>query len=334
MDNTTTAVSSSRFTFKRIAGLTLLILLAAVFFFSADSKFYSPFFMDNKWLNSPNAFDNFQWTFIDLGINSQVAAGIIARLMIGMELVLGLFLLLHIYLVRFTYKAVIGVLLFFIVYLIYVIIKHGNAGDCGCFGDKIMMSPLNGIIKNVVMIAITLLLMYIYPASPYKNQNIFLPSIAIVGLSLPFILNPINTSTAPSPAKKHVDFSLLYKYSSAPPEALLHGKHIIMFGSYYCPHCKKAAYLLQMIHHQHPDIPMYLVMAGAPEHEKQFFDESHAAAIPHFYFDHSDEFMQLVKGDAAEGGTPAIYWVNTGHLEYESTYYQLDPKYMENWLKK
>lgn len=306
------------FTIKRITGLILLILLAGVFFFSAYSK-----------MHSANAFDNFQWTFIDLGFNSQLVAGILARGMIGLEFVLGLFLLLHIYLEKITYKAVIAILAFFIIYLIFVIIKHGNAGDCGCFGDKLAMSPLNAIIKNVVMIAVTIVLMYIYPAKPYKHQEIFLPSIIIAGLAIPFILNPLNTSSAPTPFKKQVDMRLLYKYQPAPPADLMHGKHIIVFASYYCPHCKKAAYLLQMIHRQHPDIPMYMVMTGAPEQEKEFFDESHASDIPHFYYSHADEFTKMVID-----GTPAIYWVDNGKVEYQSTYYQLDPVYMERWVNE
>ncbi len=305
-----------RFTPKRIIGLTLLILLASVFFFSGYSK-----------LHSNNAFDNFQWTFIDLGFNSQLVAGILARLMIGLEFVLGLFLILHIFLQKFTYKAVIGTLVFFIVYLIFVIIKHGNAGDCGCFGDKLSMSPLNAIIKNVVMIAVTILLMRIYPAKPYKFQDIFIPPITMLGLCIPFIVNVIDMSNAPTPYKKELDITPLYKFTPAPSVDLLHGKHIIVYVSYYCPHCKKAAYLLQIIHRKHPDYPIYMIMAGAPEQEKQFFDESHAIDIPHFYYPHYEEFTKM-----AGAGTPAIYWINNGKAEFESNYYQLDPKYMEQWL--
>ena len=35
-------------------------------------------------------------------------------------------------------------------------------------------------------------------------------------------------------------------------------------------------------------------------------------------------------------GVPAIYWVNNGVVEYKSkyAYYQLDPKYMLQWLKE
>ncbi len=311
-------VEKKGFSAKRIPGLILLILLAGIFFFSGYSK-----------IHSYNAFDNFQWTFIDLGFDSQLVAGILARGMIGLEFMLGLFLLLHIYLEKFTYKAVIGILIFFIIYLIFVIIKHGNAGDCGCFGDKLAMSPLNAIIKNVVMIAMTVVLMFIYKVKPYKYQDIMLPPVIVVAMSICFFANPLDASTAPAPYKKTLDISPLYSYTPKPAVDLLHGKHIVIFASYYCPHCKKAAYLLQIIHRKHPEFPIYMVLAGAPEQEKQFFDESHAIDIPHLYYPHNDEFT-LMAGE----GTPAIYWMNNGKAEFQSNYYQLDPVYMEKWLKK
>jgi uncharacterized membrane protein YphA (DoxX/SURF4 family) len=305
------------FTVKNIIGLILLILLAAVFAFSGYSK-----------MHSNNAFDNFQWTFIELGFNNQLVSGVLARLMIGMEFALALLLLAHMYLRQFTYKAVIGILAFFIVYLIIVIVKRGNTGDCGCFGDKWSMTPLQAIIKNVVMIGMTIVLMKIYDIKPYKYQEVIIPPVIALGFSLAFIFNPMYASTAPSPAKKSVELSLLYKYQPAPQADLMKGKHIIVFASYYCPHCRKAAYLLQKIQHEHPDYPIFLVMSGAPEQEQDFWTESHAKDLAHFYYPHTEEFMQL-----APDGTPAIYWVNNGKVEYQSTYYQLDPKHMEEWLK-
>lgn len=313
----TQQATPSFFTAKHIIGLTLLILLAAVFAFSGYSK-----------MHSNNAFDNFQWTFIELGFNNQVVSGVLARLMIGVEFALALLLLAHMYLKKFTYKAVIGILVFFIVYLIIVIVKRGNTGDCGCFGDKWSMTPLQAIIKNVVMIGITAILMKVYDIKPYKHQEILLPPVIALGFSLAFIFNPMYTSSAPSPSKKNIDLTLLYKYPSAPPADLMTGKHIVVFASYYCPHCRKAAYLLQKIQHEHPDYPIFLVMNGAPEQEQDFWTESHAKSLAHCYYPHTDEFMKL-----APDGTPAIYWVNNGKVEYQSTYYQLDPKHMEEWLK-
>ncbi len=313
------SAKKSVFTFKSVTGTLLLLLLSAVFFYSGFSK-----------IHNENAFDNFQWTFLDLGINSLLISGIIARIMIGFEFLLGLFLLFHLFLKAFTYKAIIATLSVFIIYLLFVLLKQGNKGDCGCFGDQLAMSPLAAIIKNVAMIAVTVLLMYIHPVKPYKYSEVFLIPVAMLALVTPFLLNMMSDTSAPVAYKRQIDLNLLYKYPEHPDVELRQGKHIVAFMSLTCPHCKKAAYLLQIIHREHPDYPIYMVLDGNLVHKKAFFDETHAIDVPHLLYYHTDEFVKM----AGNEGVPAIYWINNGATEYKSqyAYYQLDPKYMKDWL--
>ncbi len=344
---------------KRISGVILLLALSATFFYSAYTKSGVEFnphpittalqvtknmphsfwkttgaFFENlivETQQSNNSFDSFQWSFLDLGINSILATGIIARVFIGLELLLGLFLLFHIYLRRFTYPAVIAILSVFIIYLLIVILKQGNTGNCGCFGDKISMKPMAAIWKNIIMIAITILLMYIYPAKPYKHQEYYCMGLGLVAFSLPFLFNFIYTGTSPEPYNQPIDLSLLYKYDPAPQVELRTGKHIVAFMSLTCPHCKKAAYLLHVIHQQHPDVPIFIVLDGPEAFKDQFFKETHAEDVPYLYFaHHSVDFVKM-----AGPGVPSIFWFNNGVAEYKSVYayYQLDPGYMEQWLK-
>ena len=317
MDDAIRSPRKVSFYIGRITGIILLLAMSATFFFSAYSKIYSD-----------NAFDNFQWTFLDLGFSSIFITGVIARLMIGLELLMGLFLLFHIFLKRFTYPAVIAILSVFIVYLLIVLWKQGNTGNCGCFGDKWAMKPLTAIWKNLIMIAVTVLLMYIYPVRPYKHQEYVCFLIGLIAFSTPFVLNIMYTGTGPEKAGKSIDLNLLYKYDPAPTVDLRTGKHIIAFMSLTCPHCKKAAYLLQIIHHEHPDIPIFLVLDGRPEFKQKFFDDTHAEQIPYLLYLHTNDFITL-----AGNGVPAIFWVNNSFIEYKSNYYQLDPNIMEQWLK-
>ncbi len=320
MDTAPIAKRKVTFYISRITGIILLLALSAVFFYSGYSKIYSD-----------SAFDGFQWTFFDIGISNAIFAGIIARVMIGFEFLLGLFLLFHIFLKKFTYPAVIAVLLVFIIYLLIVILKQGNTGNCSCFGDKLAMKPLAAIWKNVAMIAATILLWFIYPIRPYKFQEYICLVLGLVAFSAPFVYNPVYTGTEPQKFSKTVNFDLLYKYDPAPSVELRKGKHIIAFMSLTCPHCKKAAYLLQIIHREHPDISIFMVLDGPEAYRKKFFDETHAEHIPYLIYRHITEFEQM-----AGNSVPSIYWVNNGVIEYKSVYayYQLDPDYMEKWLKK
>jgi len=329
MDSTSPA-NTTLFYIKRITGAILLLALSATFFYSAYSKSGIEF-RGFHLISNDNAFDSFQWTFLDLGINSVIAAGIIARLFIGLELLLGLFLLFHIFLRQFTYPAVIAILTIFIIYLIIVLLKQGNTGNCGCFGDKLAMKPLTAIWKNVAMIAVTVLLMYIYPVKPFRYQEYLCLGLGLVAFSIPFLVNFIFISTNPEPYTKEVDLGLLYKYTPPPSIELRTGKHIVAFMSLTCPHCRKAAYLLHIIHQEHPDIPMFIVLDGPGAYEKPFFDETHAENVPYLYYKgHTEDFIKM-----AGSGVPSIIWMNNGKPEYKSVwaYYQLDPKFMEQWMK-
>jgi hypothetical protein len=334
MDNGSTAQRNTSFYIQRTIGLLLLLALSATFFYSAYTKsgvLISHFHL----LANDNAFDSFQWSFLDLGISSITFAGIIARLMIGFELLLGLFLLFHIRLRPFTYNAVIAVLSVFIIYLLIIIFKQGNTGNCGCFGDQLQMTPMQAIWKNVAMIIVTIILKNIYPADPYRiNPNIFVVIVSVLVLLAfcpPFIFNKVFMGTNPEAVNKPINLDPLYKYSTVPDVDLRKGKHIIAFMSLTCPHCKKAAYLLHLIHNEHPDIPLYIVLDGADTFRHQFFDETHAQDVPNLYFHHSVDFMGM-----AGTSVPSILWVDNSMVAYKSVYayYQLDPKFMEQWLHK
>jgi hypothetical protein len=307
------------FYIKRIIGVILLLALAAVFLFSAYSKLWDS-----------NAFDDFRWTFLDLGVNSVKTAGIIARLLIGFEFMIGLFLLCHIFLRSFTYPLTIAVLLFFIGYLVFVLVERGNNGSCGCFGNKVQVTPLSGIIKNVLMLIAVVVLIYIYPIKPYKNQEWIAGVLGMLALVLPFILAPLNEDIAtPEVAHEPINLGILYSENKPPKVELRTGKHIIAFMSLTCPHCRKAAYLLHIIHHQHPEMPIYLILDGNAAHEKDFFEATHAADVPNMHIGSTNDFLML-----AGPAVPAIFWINNSIVERKATYYQLDPKEMEQWLKQ
>ncbi|MCD6011988.1 MAG: thiol:disulfide oxidoreductase TlpB [Flavipsychrobacter sp.] len=339
MDPVSPAPKGILFYIKRTLGAILLLALATTFLYSAYTKsgvelkgFY---LVDTP--GATNAFDSFQWTFLDLGINSMLAAGIIARIMIGLELLLGLFLLFHIYLRQFTYKAVIAILIIFIAYLLVIMLKQGNTGNCGCFGNKITMTPSQAIWKNAAMITAAVLLMFIYPVKPYKFQEYVCMALCAASFSVPFAVNNIYIGTSPVKYSSPINLEPLYKYEPKPTVELRQGKHIIAFMSLTCPHCKKAAKLMHIIHQQHPDIPLFMVLAGNKDHKKQFFDETHAEKVPYLHYPHNEEFEEMINSGLKKGehnGVPTIYWVNNSVIEYKSVYayYQLDPKYMVEWM--
>lgn len=335
MDTNKRSSRSILFYIKRFFGAILLVSLALVFFYSAYTK-SGILFHGFKMYGNDNAFDNFQWTFLDLGINNLFLTGVIARVMLGIELFIGLLLLFHIFLRSITYKVIIGVLFFFIVYLTVIIFKQGNTGNCGCFGDQVTMTPLAAIAKNIILIAVTIILWFIYSIKPYKYQEYVILFLGLVAFSLPFIINPMYTGTEPLKCGKPINFDALYTESPPPSVELRNGKHIVSFMSLTCPHCRKAAHLFKIIHRDHPSISVFFVLAGPQPLLKSFFVETESTGIPYIYYPNHAEFEKMLNAgldSGAQSGVPAIYWINNSIIQYKSTYYQLDPMFMEDWMK-
>jgi hypothetical protein len=308
--------------FKKIIFGLLSALMGAVFLFSAYTKLYP--------------IEPFEYTFVDLGIGNWQTAPFIARILIGLEFLIGFSLITQLRLKKITYKLSIVALLIFCLYLILEIIFSGNKGNCGCFGTTLFMTPLQALIKNIIMLAILMLL--------YKFHNgwgdgkfgkwLFIISV-FSALSLPFILNPIELNYSEAYLNKpeenfKLELDSLYSKAklSVPPKTLSQGKHIIAFMSLTCPHCRIATKKMHIMHERNPAIPFYFVLNGDDENLKPFFDDTHTEDIPHC--------MLLGKNFVYLAGTvmPAIYLVNDGVVEHAVNYIDLDQKEVEAWLAK
>ena len=314
------------FYFKRTIGLILLLTLAAVFLFSALTKIGLGVADNYSLYWTYQGVDQFTWTFIDMGIDSQLWAGVIARVMVGLEFMIALFLLAHIYLKSVTYPATIAILGIFTIYLFILMGVHGNTGDCGCFGEQVIMTPLQGILKNLAMIAVTVALMFLYPVKPYKYQEWIAVVIAMGVIVTPFIMDPINAGTTPTAINGEIDLTPLYEKEKVPQVELREGKHIVAFMSLTCPHCRKAAKKFAIIHQNDPTIPIYMVLAGNPKNVTPFFQETKSEKVPHILFRDPDNFLKM-----AGPAVPAIYFIDNGVKEREATLFQLDPQYMKEW---
>ena len=300
---------------KRTVGFILILALAAVFFYSAGTKLY--------------AIEAFEWTFVDIGIRNYTLATILARLLIGIEFAIGAFLLFHIRLKKLTYPITILTLVIFTIYLIILMTVQGNEGDCGCFGESLKMTPLQGIIKNVVMLVVTLLLMAIHSIKPQKWQLVVGTILLMASLVVPFVIYPMNIGNMPQKADKVIDLDPLYENDIVPEVDLRKGKHIISYMSLTCPHCKKAARFLNILKKRYPEYSIHFVLSGHEDHKKAFFEASGADRVPYIILKNKAAFI-----DMAGTSVPAILWVNDGMVEYKGNYLQLDPAVIEDWLKQ
>lgn len=159
----------------------LRLIISALFIVSAVAKLYpSPYF----------AISTFEVKQLyPLGF-SEGFAPYFSRILIGIEFALGIAILLKDYLKKITIPATILLLAVFTIHLSYTTFVSGNAGNCGCFGELIPMTPVEAIIKNIIAIGLLIWLFKILPADGKSNFWV-LKSVALGCILGLFMLAPI-----------------------------------------------------------------------------------------------------------------------------------------------
>ncbi len=196
----------------------LRFVIAGTFIFSAISKLIS--------------IGVFEITLIDQGIMAdRTAAAYFARFLIGVELSIGI-----LFLQPFNIKKIIIPISFFMLIvfsaqLIYLMII-GDSRNCGCFGNIVKMSPVESLIKNILLIIIV---GFVYLKSKVKSQNkSFLFILPIAAISFVFILSPIKSI-------KNFKFSKYTHFKNAGRVDLSNGDKLLAVFDLECEHCQAAA---------------------------------------------------------------------------------------------
>lgn len=274
----------------------------------------------------------FELNFIDVGVANWFTAPIIARGLIGFELLLGLFLIFNLAMNKFTIKATYAILIFFTFYLFYQLFKVGNNGNCGCFGTYLQMTPLESIFKNIAMLSVLIVVQFIPARWSLFWPKFFNPFFILAAFVSPYILNPPDSLIAGHRAGA-VNYPLGLKriYSDTsivkPSIDLTVGKHIVAFMSLSCMHCRMNALKMHVLQQRNPDFPFYILLNGdTAMFEKSFFDFTKAENIPFSYFNNDDFFSYV------DGSVPAIFWLLNDTVKFRSLYTDLNEDDIKTWL--
>jgi hypothetical protein len=311
---------------KNIIYSIICSLMGCIFLFSAYTKLYP--------------IEPFEYTFVDLGFISWQIAPFVARLLIGLEFFIGFLLVFNIGLRQIAYKLGIATLLLFCIYLVLLMFFTGNKGNCGCFGSAIVMTPLQALVKNIIMLGIFFLLYKYHTGWKLKNKwklLILLP--LVTAFVLPFILNPVELDYSEAYLNKpeenfKIELDTLYTHATlnVPPKTLSEGKQVIVFMSLTCPHCRIAANKIRIIHEKNPELPFYFILNGDESNLKPFFENTHTEAIPHcILVGGNDKIGNYFVYVAKKSELPVIYMVNNGIVEHDVNYIDLDQKEIEKW---
>jgi hypothetical protein len=309
------------FTIKNIFATLLSIAIGIVFIFSAYAKIPS--------------LEQFGWTIVETTFLNWTLAEWTARLLIGLEFLLGLFFVFHFSIKKFTIPVATILLLFFTAYLFYIKSHYGNDGNCGCFGDMLKMTPLQGILKNIGLLVAFVILYIISYNYTFKFKNIVASVLSGIVIAIPFIISPPESIYIKDKAKLLKDpipLSLLYNSTEniAPKIELRKGKHVIAFMSLSCEFCRKAAKRMRIMKAENPNIPFHIILNGDSTNLKEFFDDTKATNIDYSMFNGAKEFTDMT----GTNGLPAIKWIEDTTVVKTSNYITLNEIEIIDWLKK
>jgi len=136
----------------------------------------------------------FEKQLVDLGFATWCSAPYFVRMLIALELAIGIAILQKYHLKKIVFPTAISLLIIFSIHLAIEMYRHGALnGNCGCFGQLIDMSPLAAFIKNMIMIGLLIYLYRIISAEEKgKQKSIYLILILFSSLLFMFILFPFS----------------------------------------------------------------------------------------------------------------------------------------------
>jgi len=289
--------------------------MGLIFIFSAYTKFYP--------------IDNFEIFIFGNGIPNWDIASSIARFLISTELFIGIILLVNIYTKKIL-KLNLILLILFSILLGYLAVFKSDITNCNCFGEHLKFTPIESLIKNIILITVNIfLLRTLYPFK-FRFQKLVLIVLFIISFSIPVILSPpdyiypIKTVEVDLPFKYEYlkEFKNDYNYRNVKDN-----KALICFYSPHCKFCKLAAKKITIFEKNlNTDLPIYNIFFGEEKDVNQFCDDSESKIYPYQILK-PDTFFSL-----SGSSLPSIYFVNNGIIEKKSGFRSLSQKEVEDFF--
>ncbi len=300
---------------KKILFFALSFLVGSVFLYSSYTKAFP--------------IQLFEYTLVEFLHLPWLLAAVGARLFVGMEAGLGCLLLVSLFGAnKWVLKVALALLSIFSIYIIYLWVRFGGEVNCGCFGDKVLLSPAASLGKNMALIAAVLVLLRYAEGLRFRRDYLVVSAISIAGLVLPFILFvvPLQQSKLSGRPPYVSDIAPLFKLSSNAVPDLRKGKHVVAFFHQGCPHCRLAAYKLHLMHQSNPALPLFMVIGGLQSDLTDFWKVTKANDVPYTRLD-KDDFLNITHGIF-----PLILLIDNGEIAGSEDYNDLGQQFLEDWV--
>lgn len=294
----------------------LSLILGLVYLFSAVSKIYP--------------IELLEFSIVEFGFFNWISAAFIARTIISLEFIIGLLLVFNVK-TKFALKASLSFLLGFTFYLIYLLIIEGNRSNCNCFGAVLVLTPLESIAKNILLIFINLWALFKAKSKFSKIHNYLLIAFTLASFTSIFIAIPIRSSNNQVYNLEKGEILNLEKIFNDPEldnpsEKIYEGKWLIFFASSNCKHCIVGAYKVNVLLNKFNQFNAFFFINGDDDEISDFHKLTKTHDIP---------YMKLPAAPMifySKGKLPAIFLINNQVIEFKPNYIQLDENLISKWL--
>jgi uncharacterized membrane protein YphA (DoxX/SURF4 family) len=239
---------------------------------------------------------------------------IVARLVIILELVLGIGLVSHC-LHKLMWWGSVAMLLGYTLLLIYAL-TIGRTDSCHCFGDFLQLNPKQSLVKNGVLM---LLFLPIFKMESWKTPFRWLILVlAVMASSIGvFVASPPDNLTSNSNPEQNLQVELFEDMLDTAPLDSLHlreGKQVVCFFSTSCEYCQLAARKLSLMQQFYgfPKENITCLFMGDEEGIAGFYEQSESVQYRDVLY---PDVARLLK--AVNGNLPVIAFVEDGNLVYE-----------------
>jgi uncharacterized membrane protein YphA (DoxX/SURF4 family) len=292
--------------FKKITLIAIRILIGIVFVLSAVTKYISI-----------EAFDMFVF---EHELFSWNLTNFITRILIASEACLGLMLLFGIF-PKLSRWLTVGSL---VIFTIYILIKpfffEVNSDNCHCFGEVMILSDNQTLIKNVVLLLFSTVLFF-DKGWKLKYAKYILIASFILPLATTFIVRPPDVIAHAIYGKQielNMDsFEKLLNMDKVQDMKVSEGKKVLCLYSTACKHCKRTAIKIDVIIKRHKlNKQDFVVLFWGKENSIDvFYKETAAELLP------TNQVPPLLFLSATKGRQPIIVLLDNGRIVdlYKST---------------
>ena len=242
--------------------------------------------------------DSFEVYIYSFGIVNYITVTFLSRLLISIELLIGISLIFKIYF-RQVWWLTMLMMAGFTLFLIYAAIFR-NDSNCHCFGSLVELNPIQSIIKNIITIALLLLIRkeqsHDYKPLLRKWLAVFTIAtsfvISFVLLPMDVIYNKIYSD------KENVNTMAFYEsLSDSTHVDLQHGRYLINYALAGCKFCRIGAEKLTLMadRHQIPHNRIKFIVGGSDEAIVRFVELTGTSDYGHWKIP-APEFMAITYG--------------------------------------